>query len=192
MFFKQLRISAIMIVAMTILTGGVYPLAITAIAQFVFPNQAGGSLLERNGQIVGSELIGQSFQDPKFFWSRPSATGPVAYNAAVSSGSNQGPLNENLHTAIAARVAALRQADPDNTAPVPVDLITASGSGLDPHISLAAARYQAGRVARVRGLPEETVRALVERNTEGRLFGILGESRVNVLKMNLELEKISK
>ena len=148
---RQLKPALLSLVLLTIVTGVVYPLAVTGIAQLVFPRQANGSLIERNGAIVGSALIGQPFDDPKYFWSRASATGPMAYNAAVSSGSNLGPSSDDLARAVEGRVAALRAADPGNTAPVPIDLVTASGSGLDPHISPGAARYQAGRVARARG-----------------------------------------
>jgi len=162
----------------------------------VFPGQANGSLILKDGKAVGSELIGQSFDDPKYFWGRLSATGTFPYNAfnadnlTASSGSNYGPLNPALMDAVQARIDALKAADPENTAPIPVDLVTASGSGLDPHISVAAALYQVARVARERGLSEDTVRALVEQYTEGRQFGFLGEPRVNVLKLNLALDGI--
>jgi K+-transporting ATPase ATPase C chain len=186
----HLRPAIVILVLLTVLTGLVYPLAMTAIAQVVFPRQANGSLIERDGVIVGSELIGQSFDDPVYFWGRLSATGPFPYNAAASSGSNLGPTNPALEEAARARVEALQAADPGNTQPVPVDLVTASGSGLDPHISVAAAQYQVARVARSRGLSEAQVQTLVEQNTQGRLLGFLGEPRVNVLKLNLALDEI--
>ena len=183
-----IRVSLILIVLLTVVTGVIYPLVITGIAQVTFPAQANGSLIFKGGQPVGSALIGQPFDDPKYFWSRPSATSPFPDNAAASSGSNQGPLNPALAQAVQGRVDALRAADPGNAAPVPVDLVTASGSGLDPHISPAAALYQVPRVARERKLDVETVRALVERHIEGRTFGLLGEPRVNGLALNLALE----
>jgi K+-transporting ATPase ATPase C chain len=175
---------------LTLITGVVYPLAVTGMAQVLFPRQANGSLIDRDGKILGSELIGQSFDDPKYFWGRPSATAGFPYNAADSSGSNLGPSNPALTDAVEARIAALRAADPGNTQPIPVDLVTASGSGLDPHISIAAALYQVPRVARIRGLPESTVIDLVNRYTEGRQFGFFGEPRVNVLRLNLALDGI--
>lgn len=177
-----------MLILLTLLTGVIYPIAVTAIAQVAFPHQANGSLIMKDGKALGSSLIGQPFDDPRYFWSRPSATGPTPYNAAASSGSNLGPLNADLAAAVKARVEALRAADPGNTAEVPVDLVTASGSGLDPHISPAAAAYQAPRVARVRGMPAEDVTKLVAEHTEGRAFGVLGEPRVNVLALNLALD----
>jgi K+-transporting ATPase ATPase C chain len=180
------------LVVFTVLTGVVYPLVVTGIAQLVFPRQANGSLLERDGLLVGSELIGQPFDDPKYFWSRPSATAPVAYNGAASSGSNLGPLNDAFFDAVRARVDALKAADPDNTAPIPVDLVTASASGLDPHISPAAARYQAARVARSRGLAEATVLDVVARHTRGRQLGFLGEPVVDVLPLNLALDALGR
>jgi K+-transporting ATPase ATPase C chain len=186
--WAHIRSSLILLVVLTAVTGVIYPLVITGIAQVTFPAQANGSLIFKGGQPVGSALIGQPFDDPKYFWSRPSATSPFPDNAAASSGSNQGPLNPALAQAVQGRVDALRAADPGNAAPVPVDLVTASGSGLDPHISPAAALYQVPRVARERKLDVETVRALVERHIEGRTFGLLGEPRVNVLALNLALD----
>ena len=177
---------------LTVITGVVYPLAVTGAAKVVFPDQAAGSLIVQDGKVLGSSLIGQSFTKPGYFWGRPSATGPMPNNASASSGSNLGPLNPALADAVKARVAALRAADPGNTAPVPVDLVTTSGSGLDPHISVAGALYQAGRIARERKLPLEDVRALIERHTEGRFLGIFGDARGNVLQANLELDRLAK
>ena len=187
---QQLKPAFLSLLVFTVLTGVVYPLAVTGIAQLLFPAQANGSLLVRNDAVVGSALIGQPFDDPKYFWSRPSATGPMAYNGAVSSGSNLGPLNEDLEAAVKGRIDALRAADPGNSAPVPIDLVTASGSGLDPHISPAAARYQAGRVARVRGVPEATVLGLVAEHTQRRQLGFFGEPVVAVLPLNLTLDAL--
>jgi len=192
--FAQLRAAVVMLALMTLLTGVVYPLVVTGIAQVAFPAQANGSLILVEGQAAGSELIGQPFDAPEYFWGRLSATGTFPYNAfnaedlTGSSGSNYGPMNPALIEAAQARIDALRAADPGNTAPVPVDLVTASASGLDPHISPAAALYQVPRVAAARGLPEDDVRALVEAFTEGRQLGFLGEPRVNVLKLNLALD----
>jgi K+-transporting ATPase ATPase C chain len=188
MFRDVLRPALLVLLVLTVLTGVVYPLAVTGIAQVLFPSKANGSLIEHGGQAVGSSQVGQSFDEPKYFWSRPSATGPVPYNAGASSGSNQGPLNPALHEAVAGRIEALRAADPGNDQPIPVDLVTASGSGLDPHISPAAAEYQVARVARVRGMSETKVRELIGKHTQGRTFGILGEPRVNVLELNLALD----
>jgi K+-transporting ATPase ATPase C chain len=173
---------------LTVVTGVVYPGLVTLVAAVAFPAQASGSLVRLDGKLVGSRLIGQSFSSPRYFWGRPSATGPVPNNGAVSSGSNQGPLNPALVTTIESRVAALRAVDPGNTRPVPVDLVTASGSGLDPQISVAAAEFQVPRVARERGLPEARVHELVRAATEGRTLGVLGEPRVNVLELNLALD----
>lgn len=177
-----------MLLFLTVLTGLVYPLGITAIAQLLFPHQANGSLIVKEGHVIGSSLIGQPFDDPKYFWSRPSATSPYPYNAVASAGSNLGPTNDALMTAVRGRIDALKAADPGNTARVPVDLVTASGSGLDPHISPAAAEYQLQRVARLRGMDEQIVRRLVSEQTEGRQWGIFGEPRVNVLILNLALD----
>jgi K+-transporting ATPase ATPase C chain len=198
---KTLVQSFLMLALLTLVTGVLYPLAVTGISQVVFHDQANGSLITRDGKTVGSALIGQPFSDAKYFWSRPSATAPMPYNAAASTGSNQGPLNPALHDAVKTRIEALRAADPA-AAPaatpqpitvvasraVPVDLVTASGSGLDPHISPAAAEYQVARVARSRGLSEDDVRALVSEHTQGRQLGFLGEPRVNVLELNLALD----
>ncbi len=186
--FKLLRQSFMLLLVLTVITGVLYPLGATGLSQLVFPHQANGSLIERDGKPVGSALIGQSFTDPKYFWGRPSATTPNPYNASASSGSNQGPTHSALADAVKQRVTALRAADPGNTAPVPVDLVTASGSGLDPEISQAAAQYQLDRVARARGLSSAQVQALVNEYTSGRQLGILGEPRVNVLRLNLALD----
>jgi len=185
----QLRPAIVLLVLLSVLTGLVYPAIVTAIAQVVFPHQANGSLIVKDGKVVGSALIGQPFDDPKYFWSRPSATTPFPDNAAASSGSNLSPTNPDLIKAVQARVDALRAADPGNTAPVPVDLVTASGSGLDPDISPAAALYQVPRIVHARKFDPQTVQQLVERYTEGRTFGVLGEPRVNVLKLNLALDR---
>ena len=187
---KELRPALLMLATLSVLTGVAYPLLVTGIAQGLMPHQANGSLIEKDGQPAGSELVGQPFSDPKYFWSRPSATGPVPYNAGASSGSNLGPTNPALEEAVKARIAALRAADPGNRAPIPVDLVTASASGLDPHISPAAAEYQLARVARARGLEATALRKLVAGHTEGRTFGVLGEPRVNVLRLNLALDRV--
>jgi len=186
----SLRSALTLFVLLTVLTGIVYPLIVTGFAQLMFPGRAAGSLVMRDGHAVGSALIGQSFSDPGHFWGRPSATTPQPYNGVGSTGSNLGPLNPALRDTIKERVQALRAADPDNLAPVPIDLVTASGSGLDPEISVAAASYQAARVARARGLTETQVRALIAAHTEGRLLGVLGEPRVNVLELNLALDAL--
>lgn len=187
-----LRPALSVFVLLSAITGLAYPLAVTGIAGAVFPEQAAGSLILKDGKPVGSRLIGQHFSDPGHFWGRPSATAPQPYNAAASSGSNQGPLNPALEDAVKARIAALLAADPGNGAPIPADLVTASGSGLDPHISPAAALWQLGRVARARGLPEAQLRALVDAHTEGRQWGFLGEPRVNVLALNLALDALKR
>jgi K+-transporting ATPase ATPase C chain len=183
-----LRPALTSLILFTLITGVAYPLVVTGIAQVIFPSQANGSLIVKDGKVVGSALIGQVFDEPKYFWGRPSATSPFGYNAGSSSGSNLSPTNPALIKAVQDRVDALRAADPGNKAPVPVDLVTASGSGLDPHISPAAALYQVSRVARERKLAPDAVRALVERNTDGRFLGLLGEPRVNVLTLNLALD----
>jgi K+-transporting ATPase ATPase C chain len=186
---SELKPALIIFLALTLLTGVVYPLVVTGLGKGLFRDQANGSLVKaQDGAAVGSELIGQPFSEPKYFWSRPSATVPHAYNGAASGGSNQGPLNPALESAVRDRIAALRAADPDNAAPVPVDLVTASGSGLDPHISPAAAEYQVARVARAREMDAADIRGLVQRATDGRTFGLLGEPRVNVLELNLLLD----
>jgi len=189
---KQIRPALILLLIFTILTGLIYPLVVTGIAQAIFPRQANGSLILNHGEVAGSALIGQAFDDPKYFWGRLSATGPYPYNAAASSGSNYGPSNPALLEAAKTRIAALKAADPGNTQPIPVDLVTASGSGLDPDISVAAAFYQIPRVARVRGMSESALRLMVEKHTTGRQFGFLGEPRVNVLELNLALDQVEK
>jgi potassium-transporting ATPase KdpC subunit len=180
----------LMFLLLSLITGLAYPALVTLVSMATMPEQAAGSLITNDGKIIGSKLIGQQFNDPKYFWGRLSATGPYAYNGAVSSGSNLGPLNTVLTDNIKARIDALRVADPANTAPVPVDLVTASGSGLDPHISPAAATYQAARVARVRGIAQSNVDTLVAEYTEGRQLGIFGEPRVNVLQLNIALDAL--
>jgi K+-transporting ATPase ATPase C chain len=186
---KEFRPALILLMALSILTGMLYPALVTGVAKVAFANASDGSLLESDGRIVGSRLIGQHFSDPKHFWGRPSATSPMPYNAASSGGSNQGPLNPALADAVKERIKALKSSDPTQTSPIPVDLVTASASGLDPHISVAAALWQVPRVARERHLSEQEVRTLVIAQTEGRQLGFLGEPRVNVLALNLRLDK---
>lgn len=185
---RELRVAMVVFLLLTVVTGVVYPGLVTLVAAVAFPEQASGSLVRVDGKLVGSRLIGQPFSSPRYFWGRPSATGSMPNNGAMSSGSNRGPLNPALMTAVESRVAALRAADPGNTKPVPVDLVTASASGLDPHISRAAAEFQVPRVARERGLPRERVGQVVEEATEERTLGVLGEPRVNVLELNLALD----
>jgi K+-transporting ATPase ATPase C chain len=188
---KHLKPAFILFVVLSVLTGIVYPLVVTALAQVIFPNQANGSLLtDGKGKVIGSEFIGQSFNDPKYFWGRPSATSPNAYNAAASSGSNLGTNNPALIDAVKGRIETLKAVDADNKAPIPVDLITASGSGLDPHISVAAVNYQINRVAKTRHIHAKKLRELIEEHTESRQLGFLGEPRVNVLKLNLALDSL--
>jgi potassium-transporting ATPase KdpC subunit len=184
-----IRPALVLLLILTVITGLAYPLVLTGVAQLLFPDQASGSLIVRDGHPIGSRLIGQAFSEPKYFWSRPSATTPQPYNGVGSTGSNLGPLNPALTDAVRSRIEALRAADPSNHAPVPVDLVTASASGLDPDISVAAAEYQAPRVARVRGLELGTVQALIAAHTKGRWLGFLGEPRVNVLELNLALDQ---
>jgi K+-transporting ATPase ATPase C chain len=186
---RELKTALLMLIVLTVLTGVLYPLVITGISQIAFHEKANGSLIVEGDVVRGSHLIGQSFDDPKYFWSRPSATGPVPYNASASSGSNLGPINPGLVQSYKERVEKLRAGSPGSE-PIPVDLITSSGSGLDPHISPAGARFQIPRVAAARKLNEERVRALVEEHVEGRLFGFMGESRVNVLELNLALDRL--
>jgi K+-transporting ATPase ATPase C chain len=186
----QLRPALVSLVALTLITGLLYPLVVTGVAQVLFPRQANGSLIINDGKPVGSSLIGQPFDTPNYFWGRPSATSPFPYNAAASSGSNLGPTNDALMKAVQARIDSLKTADPDNPLPLPVDLVTASGSGLDPHISPLSAAYQVKRVARARGMEEDVVRQFVSQHTEGRQLGILGEPRVNVLALNLALDTV--
>jgi potassium-transporting ATPase KdpC subunit len=187
-----LRRSVVSLLLMVVITGVIYPLMVTAIGRVVFPHQSHGSLIVWEGEIAGSELIGQPFDDPKYFWPRPSATGPVPYNAGASAGSNLGPNNPKLVQAVKERVAKLRAADPNNNLPIPVDLVTASGSGLEAYISPAAAQYQTSRVARTRGLAAEQVQQLVRENTRGRQWGLLGQPRTNVVTLNLALDGLSK
>jgi K+-transporting ATPase ATPase C chain len=186
-----LRPMAVVFIALTVVTGVIYPLATTGVAKVLFPHQAAGSIIEKDGQPVGSELIGQSFTAPRYFWGRPSATSDKPYNALASGGSNLGPNNPDLAKAVQERVKALHDADPGNTTPIPVDMVSASGSGLDPQISVAAARYQAPRVARERGLGLDVVTKLIDANTTRPFVGILGEPVVNVLQLNLALDALS-
>jgi K+-transporting ATPase ATPase C chain len=190
MFVRLIRPAVSLLALMTVLLGIVYPLVITGAAKVAFPRQAGGSLIFQNGKLIGSRLIGQSFSDPKYFWGRPSATSPQPYNGLASSGSNLGPLNPALLDAVKANAKALRDADPDNRLPIPVDLVSASGSGLDPEISPAAAHYQAARVARARNLPLEQVESVIRAHEQGRLLGFIGEPRINVLEANLALDHL--
>jgi K+-transporting ATPase ATPase C chain len=185
---KQIKPALIIFGLLVILTGLIYPGVITGLAQLIFPHQANGSLITQNGQVVGSELLGQQFTDPKYFWGRLSDTGNYPYNASVSGGSNYSVLNPNVEQAVKQRLADLKVADPTNTLPVPVDLVTSSGSGLDPNISLEAAQYQLPRVARLRGLSIDQIQALINQYTTGRFLGFIGEPRVNVLKLNLALD----
>jgi potassium-transporting ATPase KdpC subunit len=187
---KLIRQSVLVYLVLTVLTGVAYPLLVTGVAQVAFTHAANGSLIEHDGKVVGSELIGQQFDDPRYFSSRPSATGPVPYNAAASTGSNLGPTNPAQLDAVKGRVESVKQANENSTAPVPIDLVTASGSGLDPHISPAAAEYQVARVSKSRGIDEEKVRELVRTHIEGRTLGLLGEPRVNVLELNLALDEL--
>jgi potassium-transporting ATPase KdpC subunit len=188
---KPIRPTIVLLLGFTVLFGGIYPAIVTGLSQMVFIDKANGSLIERDGQAVGSELIGQSFTQAKYFWGRLSATGPVPYNAEASGGSNYGNANPALVEAVKARMDALKEAEPENTQPVPVDLVTASGSGLDPHISLAAAQYQMSRVAKARGLDIKKVSEIVDKYAQKRMLGILGEPTVNVLQVNLALDELS-
>ena len=188
--WRQLKIAALFLLIFTVITGIIYPLVVTGAAQALFHSQANGSMIEDNGNVVGSALIGQPFSDPKYFWGRLSSTPEYPFNASVSSGSNYGPSNPDLLAAVQARIDALKSVDPDNTLPIPVDLVTASGSGLDPNISVAAANYQIARVARYRSLSEDVISALVKKYTSGRQFFIFGEPRVNVLELNLALDEM--
>jgi len=190
MFMKLIRPAVTLLALMTLLVGIVYPLVITGAAKALFPQQAAGSLIYQDGKLIGSRLIGQSFSDPKYFWGRPSATTPQPYNGLASSGSNLGPLNPALIDAVKANAKALHDADPDNQQPVPVDLVTASASGLDPEVSLAAAEYQAARVARARHLEPAQVEALIKSHARERLWGFIGERRINVLELNLALDRL--
>jgi K+-transporting ATPase ATPase C chain len=188
--WAEFRPALRLLIVLIVLTGVIYPLMLTGMAQAVFPARSNGSLIEEDGKPVGSRLIGQPFDDPRYFWGRPSATSPFPYNAAASAGSNLGPSSADLREAVRQRVVVLRAADPGNTALIPVDLVTASASGLDPDISAAAARYQVPRIARVRGIPEKTLVELIDQHTEGRVLGFLGEPRVNVLALNLALDEM--
>jgi len=189
MFQKQLKSAFLVFLLLTVITGIIYPAAITAVAQIFFRHQANGCVIFEDGKPIGSSLIGQSFEDPKYFWGRLSATSPPAFNASVSSGSNLGPLNAALRQNVEARIKSLQNADPENSNPIPVDLVTASASGLDPHISIAAALYQVPRVARLRGVPQDRVAEIVRENTQGRFLGVIGEPVVNVLQLNMALDK---
>jgi K+-transporting ATPase ATPase C chain len=189
---SQIRPALVIFLLLTVFTGGIYPMIVTGIGAVLFHDEASGSLIVKDGKLIGSTLIGQNFADPKYFWGRPSATSPMPYNPLASSGSNQGPLNPALTDAVKARIEALRAADPGNTAAVPVDLVTASGSGLDPHISVAAANYQVARVARLRGIEPAQVSALVAKHSAGRFLGVLGEPRVNVLELNIALDAVAR
>jgi len=184
------RVALRLLFVLTVLTGAIYPLLLTGLAQVVFPGRANGTLIQQDGKAIGSQVIGQPFDDPRYFWGRPSATSPFPYNAAASAGSNLGPASAALHERIRQRVETLRASDPGNTSPLPVDLVTASASGLDPHISVAAARYQVPRIARLRQIPEDTLLELVAQHTAGRALGFLGEPRVNVLALNLALDGV--
>jgi K+-transporting ATPase ATPase C chain len=194
---KELRSAVLLFMALSLVTGVAYPLLITAIAQLFFPERANGSLMVRKGKVVGSALIGQSFDDPKYFWGRPSATSPAAYTSfdsasgTGSAGSNLAPTNPQQNRAVQLRIASLQKSQPDPAGPIPIELVTASASGLDPQISPAAAEYQVARIAKVRGLPITTIRELVAANTEGRTWGVLGEPRVNLLKLNLALDALA-
>jgi K+-transporting ATPase ATPase C chain len=187
---EQIKSAILMFVILSLLTGIFYPAFITGAAYIFFPRQATGSMLYQNNKLLGSVLIGQEFTDPKYFWGRISGTSPVAYNSSSSSGSNLGPSNPTLIEKVKSRIRVLKEFDPDNTNPVPIDLVTSSASGLDPHISIAGTYYQIPRVARMRGLTEDTVKAIVNRHTNGRIFGLIGEPVVNVLELNLELDSI--
>jgi K+-transporting ATPase ATPase C chain len=189
MFQKQLKSAFLVFLLLTVITGIIYPFVITAVAQIFFRHQADGSIIFKDGKPIGSSLIGQSFEGPKYFWGRLSATSPVAFNALASSGSNFGPLNVALRQNVEARIKSLQNVNPENKSPIPVDLVTASASGLDPHISIAAALYQVPRVARLRGIPQEKVTEIVRENTQGRLMGVIGEPVVNVLQLNMALDK---
>jgi K+-transporting ATPase KdpC subunit len=192
MYREQIKTAAIVFIILTIITGIIYPLMVTGIAQVFFHGKANGSLIYRNGKPAGSALIGQPFDDIRYFWSRPSATSMVEYNAASSSGSNLGPLNPKLMESVKSRIDAYKAVDPANRNPVPVDLVTASGSGLDPHISLAGAYYQVPRVARLRGLTEDSLMNIVRQHTSERFLGLWGEPVVNVLELNLALDEVKK
>ena len=190
MYLEQLKTSILSLIVLSVLTGILYPLGITGLAQVLFPKQANGSLILKEGKPIGSTLIGQPIDDPKYFWSRLSATGPQPYNASNSSGSNLGPTNPALIQEIQGRIDALHKADPDNHDAIPVDLVTSSGSGLDPHISPASAYYQVNRISKIRGVSQDSLRAMVARHTSGRFLGLLGEPSVNVLELNLDLEGV--